>query len=175
MTYSDKLIRRWNAAQSDEDKQIVHGFPTVIHGIVSSSGAGMFNVEPDTEVSLVYDVGCWWLLSTPFSRSDIINAVYDKKFFSDSIIAACLIKELEGWSKIDEWDAQAASRLYGICKIYGTSETFCVLTACRVYSSKNILSKGITSISCSFTLEQPNTDLVDWAHKIITWNVCNNR
>ena len=80
MKYSANLVKKWNQPYMEHEANIVHGFPNILWGVVTESGAQMFNVVPDSEVALIYEAGDWLFIGKTFSQKEIADAFTTGKF-----------------------------------------------------------------------------------------------
>ena len=80
MKYSSALVKSWNQPYFDKEPAMVHGFPNVLWGVVTESGASMFNVLPHSEVALIYEAGDWLFIGKTFSKKEIADAFTTGKF-----------------------------------------------------------------------------------------------
>ena len=169
MKYSANLVKKWNQPYMEHEANIVHGFPNILWGVVTESGAQMFNVVPDSEVALIYEAGDWLFIGKTFSQKEIADAFTTGKFSAESVAAYVLVEDLLGWTQeanLNEWGAMALMKLYGICHEHGTSEVLYALISMSVYSKLFCIQMGIKSIASSIDINDADYGTTRWVSKV---------
>ena len=172
MKYSSALVKSWNQPYFDKEPAMAHGFPSVLWGVVTESGANMFNVLPDSEIALIYEAGNWLFIGKTFSQKEIADAFTTGKFSAESVAAYVLVEDLLGWTQeanLNEWGATALMKLYGICHEHGTSEVLYALISMSVYSKLFCIQMGIKSIASSIDVNDADYGTTRWVSKVIRY------
>ena len=171
MKYSANLVKRWNQPYMEHEANIVHGFPNVLWGVVTESGAQMFNVVPDSEVALIYEAGDWLFIGKTFSQKEIVAAFTSGKLSAESVAAYVLVEDVLRWIyevEINQWGAMAAQKLYGICNEHGVSEVLYTLIA-FYYKSPECIKRAAKSIANTVEIDEADDNIVHWVDKILAY------
>lgn len=171
MKYSANLVKKWNQPYMEHEANIVHGFPNILWGVVTESGAQMFNVVPDSEVALIYEAGDWLFIGKTFSQKEIVAAFTSGKFFAESVAAYVLVEDVLRWIQevgANEWGALALSKMYGICHEHGMANILCAMYVIKRYSNSACIDKAIKSIVWSNDdAGDADENVLHWVNKIV--------